>query len=187
MSATGLDVFDKTLQLTNIWLDDIMEAIGPDRQVAWHVLRTVLHGLRDRMPVETAAHLGAELPLLVRGAYYDEFVPARQPTRWRSLEEFTEVVAEGLRDTRPVHPRLATDAVFATLSRRIPSGQIRKVQDVLPHAVREAWIAIEEAVVPPPEPQTRASELGTDELFAEDEGDIPPPAERSGDANRPHR
>ena len=24
MSATGLDVFDKTLQITNIWLDEIM-------------------------------------------------------------------------------------------------------------------------------------------------------------------
>ncbi|TIP56582.1 MAG: DUF2267 domain-containing protein, partial [Mesorhizobium sp.] len=24
MSATGLDVFDKTLQTTNIWLDEIM-------------------------------------------------------------------------------------------------------------------------------------------------------------------
>lgn len=25
MSATGLDVFDRTLQTTNIWLDEIME------------------------------------------------------------------------------------------------------------------------------------------------------------------
>jgi hypothetical protein len=30
------DVFDKTLQTTNIWLDEIMEVVGPDRQVAWH-------------------------------------------------------------------------------------------------------------------------------------------------------
>jgi hypothetical protein len=35
MSATGLDVFDKTLQTTNIWLDEIMAKLGPDRQVAW--------------------------------------------------------------------------------------------------------------------------------------------------------
>ena len=32
MSATGLDVFDKTLQTTNIWLDEIMAKLGPDRQ-----------------------------------------------------------------------------------------------------------------------------------------------------------
>ena len=40
MSATGLDVFDKTLQTTN---NEIMAKLGPDRQVAWHVLGAVLH------------------------------------------------------------------------------------------------------------------------------------------------
>ena len=34
MSATGLDVFDKTVQTTNIWLGEIMEHHGPDRKVA---------------------------------------------------------------------------------------------------------------------------------------------------------
>src|SRR4051812_44635600 len=67
MSATGLDVFDKTLQTTHIWLDELMQEIGPDRQVAWHVLGAVLRGVRDRIPLDLAAHLGAQLPLLVRG------------------------------------------------------------------------------------------------------------------------
>ena len=80
MSATGLDVFDKTVQITNIWLNEIMEDIGPDRRLAWKVLSVVLRKIRDRVPVELAAHLGAELPLLVRGAYYDQFEPAKQPT-----------------------------------------------------------------------------------------------------------
>ena len=75
MSATGLDVFDKTLQSTNIWLDEIMEKLGPDRQVAWHVLSAVLHALRDRLQIGLAVHLGAQLPLLVRGLYYDQWHP----------------------------------------------------------------------------------------------------------------
>lgn len=50
MSATGLDVFDKTLQTTNIWLGEIMEHHGPDRKVAWHILNVVLRALRDRLP-----------------------------------------------------------------------------------------------------------------------------------------
>ena len=93
MSANGLDVFDKTLQTTHIWLDEIMERLGPDRQVAWKVLSTVLHKLRDRLPVEAAAHLGAQLPLLVRGAYYDQFEPAKQPARCRTREEFVAPIA----------------------------------------------------------------------------------------------
>ena len=51
MAATGFDVFDKTLQTTNIWLDEMMEVIGPDRQVAWHTLGAVLRSLRDRLPL----------------------------------------------------------------------------------------------------------------------------------------
>jgi uncharacterized protein (DUF2267 family) len=77
MSATGLDVFDKTLQTTNIWLNEICDTLGPDRRVAWKVLSVVLHKLRDRLPVPLAAHLGAQLPLLVRGVFYDQFQPEK--------------------------------------------------------------------------------------------------------------
>ncbi len=49
MSATGLDAFDKTLQTTFIWLDEIMAALRPDRQVRSKVLSAVPHKLRYRM------------------------------------------------------------------------------------------------------------------------------------------
>src|SRR5216110_2787280 len=117
MSATGLDVFDKTLQTTNIWLDEIVAAFGPDRQLAWKVLSVVLHKLRDRLPINLAAHLSAELPLLVRGVYYDQFEPAKQPTDW-TLEPFVEEVSKWLSDVRPVDPRAAIQAVFSVLSRQ---------------------------------------------------------------------
>jgi uncharacterized protein (DUF2267 family) len=81
MSATGVNVFDKTLQTTNIWLDEIMEELGPDRQLTWHILGAVLRALRDRLPADLAAHLSAQLPLLVRGTYYDRYRPADVPNR----------------------------------------------------------------------------------------------------------
>lgn len=48
VSATGPDVFDKTLQTTNDWLNDLTEELGPDRQLCWNVLSIVLQMLRDR-------------------------------------------------------------------------------------------------------------------------------------------
>lgn len=144
MSASGLDVFDKTLQTANIWLDEIMAELGLDRQIAWKVLSTVLHKLRDRLPVDAAAHLGAQLPLLVRGVYYDQYEPAKQPTACRTLEEFTAEVAEWLADVRPVDPQAATTAVFGVLSRHIDAGQIAKVQGVLPGSIRSFWQAAEQ-------------------------------------------
>jgi uncharacterized protein (DUF2267 family) len=139
MSATGLEVFDKTLQTTNTWLGELMEALDTDRHTAWKVLGVVLRKLRDRVPVELSAHLGAQLPLLVRGVYYDQFEPAKQPTRCDTIEQFSAAVATHLTDTRPVDPALAVRAVFALLSHHIPEGQIGKVQDALPRHIREAW------------------------------------------------
>jgi Uncharacterized conserved protein (DUF2267) len=72
MSSTGLEVFDKTVQTTNAWLNEIIEIIGPDRHRAYRVLAAVLHSLRDRLTVNEAAQLGAQLPILLRGIYYGE-------------------------------------------------------------------------------------------------------------------
>jgi uncharacterized protein (DUF2267 family) len=116
MNATGLPVFDKTVQITNTWLGEIMEVLGPDRQVAWHALGAVLRTVRDRIPLGLAAHLGAQLPLLVRGAYYDQWRPSDEPQTWRSLEDFVARVSAQLRDLRPVNARDAARAVFQVLN-----------------------------------------------------------------------
>jgi uncharacterized protein (DUF2267 family) len=139
MSATGLEVFDRTIQITNIWLDEIMDQIGPDRQVAWKVLSEVLHKLRDRLQPGLAAHLGAQLPLLVRGVYYDLYEPAKQPTEIRTAEEFVEEVAKWLTDTRKIDPRDAATAVFTVLNRHISAGGIEKVRQALPNSIRTLW------------------------------------------------
>jgi uncharacterized protein (DUF2267 family) len=139
MSATGLDVFDKTLQTTHIWLDEVMAEIGPDRQVAWHVLGVVLRAVRDRIPLELAVHLGSQLPLLVRGLYYDQWhAPGRMDEKPRSLGAFLEPIGEQLAHTRPVDPSKATQAVFRILSRHVNPGQIGKVKHALPGEVERA-------------------------------------------------
>jgi uncharacterized protein (DUF2267 family) len=139
MSATGLDVFDKTLQTTHIWLDELMEEIGPDRQVAWHVLGAVLRAVRDRVPLELAVHLGAQLPILVRGTYYDQWASPGTIDRSRSLEEFLARIGQELANIRPVNVRDATRAVCRILSRHVDRGQIEKVRQSLPEEVRALW------------------------------------------------
>ena len=142
MSATGLELFDKTIQTTNIWLDEIMEQTGSDRRLAWKMLTSVLRTVRDRVPVELASHLGAQLPTIVRGAYYDQFEPSRQPAKWRSLEEFRGAVAERLSDV-DADPGEAIRAVFGLMWRHVTDGQALKVWQALPDEVREAFEAAE--------------------------------------------
>ena len=140
MSATGLDVFDSTLQKTHIMLDEIMGGTGRDRRAAWHVLGAVLRAVRDRVPIELGAHLSAQLPLLVRGAYYDQFRPADVPMPLRSWNEFLALVAIGLVDLDPpMAPAEAAETVFRTLSRHLTEGLVDKVCAALPEPVREHW------------------------------------------------
>jgi len=138
MATTGLEVFDKTLQTTNIWLDEIMEEIGPDRQLAWHVLGAVLQVLRDRLPLEVAIHLGAQLPLLVRGTYYEQWHLGSHDAPIYRFEDLAEAVADQLGRSRPVNPATAIQAVFRTLARHVDGGQIAKVLAVLPASIRDA-------------------------------------------------
>jgi uncharacterized protein (DUF2267 family) len=139
MSASGLDVFDRSLETTHVWLNEICNDLGPDKQVAWKVLSTVLHKLRDRLTINLAAHLGAQLPILVRGVYYDQFEPGHMPSEHRSREDFVREVAEWLSDTRPVDPEEAVRSVFRVLSRHVSEGQINKVRDALPKSLRRLW------------------------------------------------
>jgi uncharacterized protein (DUF2267 family) len=141
VSSASLDVFDKTLQTTHIWLDQIMEEVGPDRQVAWHVLGATLRALRDRLPLGLAAHLGAQLPILIRGIYYDQWSPAKEPLDLHSGDDFLQYVARDLTGIRPVNVRSAVQAVFATINKHVPAGQVRKVCSALPKDILALWPA----------------------------------------------
>jgi uncharacterized protein (DUF2267 family) len=139
MSTTGLEVFDQTLQKTNIWLKDIMGQVGPDRQRAYHAMRAVLHTLRDRLTVEEAAHLSAQLPLLIRGIYFEGWHPAHKPTRERAQEDFLEQVEARLQGPEPINPETATRVVLDVLDRHVDPAVADHVKHMLPKAIRELW------------------------------------------------
>lgn len=142
MTATGLEVWDKTVQITNIWLDEIMDEVGPDRQAAWHALGAVLRTLRDRLPIEVAVHLGAQMPLLVRGAYFEQWHLPAHAEPVRNFDDFLELVGTHLGQAR-MNPARITAAVFRTLARHVDRGQIAKVLSVLPTGIRTALSAAE--------------------------------------------
>jgi uncharacterized protein (DUF2267 family) len=139
MSATGLEVFDRTLQTTHIWLDEIIEDLHTDRQTAWHVLGAVMRPLRDRLPPGLSAHLSAELPLLIRGSYFDQWRPGAEKLKMRSLAAFLERVSDGLRDTKPIGSLDAVRTVFSVLERHLDRGQAEKVRQALPEEIRALW------------------------------------------------
>lgn len=132
MTTYGLRVFDTSIQTTNEWLRDIGQRLGPDPQRAYRALRAVLHTLRDRLTVNEAADLGAQLPLVVRGIYYEGWQPAKTPVKLRSREAFIGAVQDRLYGGPPINPEEATKAVFATLKKHCEPGEMSDVTSQLP-------------------------------------------------------
>jgi uncharacterized protein (DUF2267 family)/CBS domain-containing protein len=142
MSVNGLGTFDRSIHASNLWLKEISKEIGADRRVAWRALGVVLRVLRDRLTVDDAAHLAAQLPLLIRGAFYEQYRPVIQPESIRSREEFIARVAGGLGSGgRPVSPERAVRAVLSTIQRHIAEAETAKVRHALPEDIRKLWPA----------------------------------------------
>lgn len=139
MSGTGLEAFDTTVQKTNGWLKELMEELDwPERHKAYLALRTTLHALRDRLTIEEAAQLAAQLPMLVRGFYFEGWTPSGKPERL-SREQFLGRVAEPFRLDDDVEPEAVARAVFRLLARHLADGEIEDVQQMLPQDMRDLW------------------------------------------------
>jgi uncharacterized protein (DUF2267 family) len=137
MSKNSLQVFDKTIQETNHWLKVLMEELQTDnRRLAFSVLRAVLHTLRDRIGLENAVHFGAQLPMLLRGAYYENWHPANTPTHERHYGEFLDHIDAYLPESSPVAVQDAAKATFAMLAQTIDPAEFEKVLQLLPAEIR---------------------------------------------------
>lgn len=140
MTQTSLAPFEGTVQITNTWLNDILARLGwEDGYRAYHALRAVLHALRDRLTVEQAAALAAQLPMLVRGIYYEGWHPHGKPVKERHKEEFLAHVAAAFRDDASADPEKVTQAIFKVLAQHVTAGEIASVKQSLPTELRSLW------------------------------------------------
>lgn len=136
----NVSVFAKTLQLTGEWLQDIQdEANLSDAEHAYDACRAVLITLRDRLTAGEAADLSAQLPMLIRGFYYEQYVPAEAPQKVRSREEFLQAIGERLNSKNDPDPETACRAVFATLQKRLTPGQADHVREMLHKEIQTLW------------------------------------------------
>jgi uncharacterized protein (DUF2267 family) len=134
-----LDAIERTVQKTQLWLHGICDELRvKDERVAYHALRAVLHAIRDRLSVEEAGALGAQLPLLVRGIYYEGWHAHGKPLRLRKAEDFLQLVQDNLaQDTElELEPRRALEAVFAILQMHLDPGAVDKLFRELPPDVQ---------------------------------------------------
>jgi uncharacterized protein (DUF2267 family) len=133
---TGLEVFDTTVHKTHIWLNDLMQELGwEDRYKAYMGLQTTLHALRDRLTVEEAA----QLPMLIRGLYYEGWNPTGKPQKVRHTEAFLTPIREHFRDDPRVDSEQVARAVLKVLTQHVSAGEIADIKHCFPTELRELW------------------------------------------------
>ena len=138
MTATHVDSLDRTIQETNVWLKAVTHDLETeDRRLAFMALRAVLHALRDRIVPENAVHLGAQLPMLVRGLFYEGWHMAGTPTKERHKEVFLDHVRWTFGPRVDIDAERMTRAVFDVLWEKIDPGEVAKVINMLPEELRE--------------------------------------------------
>jgi uncharacterized protein (DUF2267 family) len=138
MSVGDPTIIERSVEKTHIWLKQLADELGADadRQYAYRALRAVLHSLRDRLTVEAAAKLGAQLPTLIRGIYYEDWHPSRTPLPIHDVAGFLEHVAREGHLAGETEASLAVTAVSRVLREHVTEGEIDDVLAILPAKLR---------------------------------------------------
>ena len=137
MTATQLEVFDRSIEKANIWIRELAaELESGDHHEAYRVLRAFLHTLRDRLTIEESAQLAAQLPMLVRGIFYEGWRPAATPLHYRDPVEFVDRVREEARLHGDTEASYAVRAAAGLLRRHVSAGEIDGVLRTLPEPLR---------------------------------------------------
>jgi uncharacterized protein (DUF2267 family) len=108
------------------------------RRHAWLYARR-LHALRDRLTIEEAVHLGAQLTILIRGIYYDGWKFTGKPLKERHKSKFLDHIAAVFRDDETVDPERVMRAVLKIIARNISPGETESVKHLLPKTLQELW------------------------------------------------
>src|SRR5262245_54274856 len=142
MRTHGLEALEHSVQLTHVWINALDERLRwNSKPRAYRLLKAVLQALRDWLPHEEAADLAAQLPMLLRGAYYEQWRPANTPVKYRRRADFlarvdAAFVVDPLPDTA-----VAVTAVFDVLSEKISLGEVEDLRGCLPEEIRDLWLS----------------------------------------------
>jgi len=139
MTTSTLSTIEQSIHKTNKWIEELGQELHCESNHAYKALRAVLHTLRARMTIQEASDLGAQLPMLVRGIYYEGFNPSAQPTKESDKHSFLESVGRELVGASEADAEQATKSVFRLLSVHCTAGQIAHVKSQLPKEVQALW------------------------------------------------
>lgn len=140
MSALGLKIIDESAQHANVWINEVNYRTGwNNKQRAYRLLRSVLHALRDHLNPDEAAQLAAQMPIIIRGIYYEGWDPSKTPVKERTIARFVARVQKDFATDPLGDAEAAVGAVFDTLDNKISGGEMAHVRATFSREMRDLF------------------------------------------------
>jgi len=138
----GTHVFDPAADVAYHWLDELMTTLALPRGTegrALHALRAGLHAIRDRLPASEVVDLGAQLPTMIRGLYYEGWSLRNDPKQIRDRTAMIARVKTELAPDPRLDPIEVLRGVIGLLVTHVSPGEIRDVLQTLPRSIAALW------------------------------------------------
>ncbi len=139
MTTLTIPALEGAVKKTNVWIEELAEDFDGDYHNGYQALRACLHALRDCLTVEEASDLAAQLPLIIRGLYYEGWNPAKVPCTDKSLSAFLGRIENEMGRAATVAPEQAARSVFKLLAVHCTIGQVNHVRSHLPKSLQSLW------------------------------------------------
>ncbi|PWJ86014.1 uncharacterized protein (DUF2267 family) [Mesorhizobium loti] len=138
MSHTSFAGFTHSAQQAQQWVNELARDLCWSEPSACRLLRSVLHTVRDWLSLAETADLSAQLPVLIRGIYFEGWNPS-VPACERKKSDFVLSVRTSFGYDDDVDFDVAINAVFKLLDRHISHGEIVQVRNSMKKSLRKLW------------------------------------------------
>ncbi len=136
---TAIQELNASVRATEDWVDDLMCRLGwHDRERGYLALLAALHALRDCLPRDEAVYVGAQLPPLLRGLYYEGWHPGGR-RRAENRSAFLDRIHDGVHRDPAVDTEEVARAVFALLAVHMPAAELEDAKAATPKTLHNLW------------------------------------------------
>ncbi|WP_081738881.1 DUF2267 domain-containing protein [Mesorhizobium ciceri] len=127
------------LQATQNWISELAWRLRwHERGRVYRVLIATLHPLRDCLDRDEAVYIGAQLPALLRGFYYEGWHPARR-AKATNRKSFLARIHEGVHRDPAVDPEEVARSVLGQLADRMSATEIQEAKAATPRVLNDLW------------------------------------------------
>lgn len=142
MTAQGLEVIEHSVHLTHEWINELAARLDwSSKRSALRLLRVTLHRIRDHMNVDQVAQFSAQLPVFIRGFFFEEWVPKHTPIKERHAADFIAAIDSHMENSDEYRGGGDITCVFDLLNARMGKGEIDNIRATLSEDLRALWTA----------------------------------------------